>query len=73
MVDAEVIKSPPWVDRRLTAESIVLIFKPDISKSDRGKALIVCFLSERLITEKFFFILLDERGVKYSGLEGIVQ
>jgi hypothetical protein len=73
VVNAEVIEISPWVNRRLSAEPVVLIFEPDIGKGDRSKALILSLLGKRLITEKLLFILLDEGSIENSCLESIVQ
>jgi len=73
VVDSEVIVSPPRVDWRLTAESVVLILKPDISEGNGGEALILYLLGQGLVSEELLLILLDEGRVEDSCLKGLIQ
>jgi hypothetical protein len=72
VVNAEVVEVPPGIYRRLTAEAIVLIFKPYICKSNRGKSLVFCFFGHRLVSKKLFLILLDERSIENAGLKSVI-
>ena len=73
VVDSEVVVGPPGVNGGLTAESVVLILKPDISEGNRGEALVLCHLGQRLVSEQLLLVLLDKRGVEDSRLKGIIQ
>ena len=73
VVDSEVIVGPPGVNGGLAAESVVLILKPDVSEGNRGEALILCLLGQRLVSEQLLFVLLDEGRVEDSRLKGLIQ
>jgi len=72
VVDPEIIVGPPGVNGGLTAESVVLILKPDISEGDRGEALILCLLGQGLVSEQLLLVLLDEGRVEDSCLKRLI-
>ncbi len=73
VVDSEVIVGLPGVDGRFTAESVMLILKPDVSEGNGSEALVLCLPGKGLVSEELLLVLLDEGGVEHACLKGLIQ